>query len=173
MDELERMAQQAETEEKARDAEAAESEANEAKPEPEKLVPMEAAENRAQSILKIAEGACQMFIDGRLVLEQEEEELGINSLAPAIQKYELAGTGTGRIPYQEEVTAGFYIGGLIRRIIKAVKALRQHDREEENKREEAHRNGAQREHQTSQQSQPVSSEVGIWQNTDVAPAIRN
>ncbi|WNZ54156.1 hypothetical protein QT397_14770 [Microbulbifer sp. MKSA007] len=173
MDELERMAKQAESDEKVRDAEAAESEATEASPEPETLVPMEAAENRAQSILKIAEGACQMFIDERLVLEQEEEERGISSLAPAIQKYELAGTGTGRIPYQEEVTAGFYIGGLIRRIIKAVKALRQHDREEAKKREEAYRSGKEREHQTPQQSQPLPGEEWLRQNSDVAPPIRN
>lgn len=133
------------------------------------LPDIDAAANRAEAILKIAESATHMFIDDRLSLGDVEIENGRNSLAPVLQKYNLMGEGTGRLPYQEELTAGFYLGGLFKRFKCALTALRAKDKAEAEANKQASQqpnqqanksgnqaeNGEERKHQSEEQSQPV------------------
>jgi hypothetical protein len=137
------------------------------------LPPIDAAGNRAESVLKVLAAAAKMFVDDRLEMSEAEIQNGRDSLAPVIQKYNLAGEGTGRLPYQEELTAGFYIGGLIKRFMRAVATLRAYDKAKAQADNQANNqpnnqanyaqgqaNGEERKHQSEKQSQPVSSEVG-------------
>lgn len=177
MDELENLARRAEAFEKeAKDAGTWESEAEKKEPEGviTSLPPIDAAGNRAESILKVAEAAAKMFVDRRLFLDEEEIQNGRDSLAPVLQKYNLVGAGTGRLPYQEELTAGFYLGGLFKRFLRTVAALRANDKANAKANEQAsaqangkpnnaqgQANGEERKHQSKEQPQPVSSEVGV------------
>lgn len=125
--------------------------------------PMQAAENMAASMLTVAQAGAKFFFDQRLYLGDEELAEGKSSLAPVIDKYDLAMGGNGKMPYQEEIVAGFYLGGLFKRFRRALAALRASDKAkaEAEKREQDQANGNQRKHQSQEQSRTVPSEVGI------------
>lgn len=170
MDELERIAARAEQLERERE------QADEIEPEqPERQAgqvrpvdPMEAAGNRAEAILRIAEGAAKMFFDSRLMMPKEEIQSGRESLAPVIDKYNLAGEGSGNLPYQEEIVAGFYLGGLIKRFRRAWADLRARDKAEQARREAEKQadNGQERKYQPEKQSRPIPGEVGNGKKPD-------
>lgn len=133
---------------------------SEAKPESAAIAsvdPMEAAGNMAESLLRVAEGAIKMFADHRLELDADEIEAGRAGLAPAIDKHGLT-AGNGKMPYQEEIQAGFYLGGLWRRFRRALGELRAKDQAKakaEQERKQA--NGDQREHGTQEPARPIPS----------------
>lgn len=129
--------------------------------------PLEAAKNRAAIILQTLGAGAKAFIDQRLELPPEEIAAGQEGLAPLLAKYNLVGGGDGKLPYQEEITAGLYLGGLWRRFRRALAQLREIDRAEaERQKQEQESNGNQRKHQPQEQPQPVSSEVGVRQESD-------
>ncbi len=188
MDELEKLAKRAEFQEQQnrQPEEWEEVQDKKSSPGPEVVQALpsdQAAANRAEAILTIAEKAAQMFFDPRLVLGEGEIEAGRDSLAPVIQKYNLAGEGTGRLPYQEEITAGLYLGGLFKRFRRAIAALRASDKAEaEAKAKEqanqkssgqfnssvnqANDNGEERKHQSEKQSHFVPSALGLGEVSD-------
>lgn len=177
MDELDNLARRAESFEKqTQDAntweEVSESQ-EQGKTEP--VIDIDAAGNRVESLMKVAEAAAKMFLDNRLYLPDEEIEAGRDSLAPVVQKYGLAGEGTGRLPYQEELTAGFYLGGLFKRFRRALAALKAADKAKAEAEEQAKKqryqastptNGEEREHQSEEQPRPLSGEVGVGEVAD-------
>lgn len=120
--------------------------------------PIEAAGNMAVSLLKVAEGACKAFVDSRLMLDEKELESGRESLAPVIDKYGLA-LGSGKMPYAEEIEAGFYLGGLWRRFRRALGELKAADKAAAKEREQA--NGGQRKYEPEKPARAVPSEVGL------------
>lgn len=126
---------------------------------------LDAAADRAEALLRILGVGAKAFIDNRLDLPPEEIEQGRACLAPVIEKYGLAGDGGG-IPYQEEITAGFYLGGLWRRFRRALAELREVDRA---KAEAEKDSGNQRKHQSEEQSRPVPGEVGVREKSDAPP----
>lgn len=171
MDELELLAKEAEASEKI--------EAERYQPEPEQSEePSEqlseasliAAKNRAESFLRVCEGGVRLLVDSRLKLSKEEVDEGRDSLGPVIDKYNLQGDGTGRMPMEEEITAGFYIGRMIKKAIRAVKRLRMEDRKRE---QELREHGKKREHTATQQPHNVSGAVGVRKESDVAPPFAN
>src|SRR5690554_5278078 len=122
MDELERVINRAEALEREQ-AEAADFSQPESETERVSVASvdaLEAAANRAESLMRVAEGAIKMFVDSRLMLDDDEIQSGRDSLAPVLDKYALAGEGSGHLPYQEEITAGFYLGGLWKRFRRAL-----------------------------------------------------
>lgn len=176
MDELENLARRAEQFEQEAKAATKWEEVSE-KPEPgkvETVVDIDAAGNRVESVMKVAEAAAKMFLDSRLFLPDEEIQAGRDSLAPVVQKYGLAGEGTGRLPYQEELTAGFYLGGLFKRFRRALVALKAADKAKAEKEREANQqqnkasgtSGEERKHQSKESAQPVSGQVGLGEVTD-------
>ncbi|WP_341937195.1 hypothetical protein [Marinimicrobium sp. C2-29] len=133
--------------------------------------PMEAAQNMGESFLRVVEVGVTTFVDQRLRLDDEEIEAGRASLGPAIDKHHLT-AGDGRLPYQEEITAGFYLGGLWRRIKRTLTELRAKDKAEAKRKqqqEEGQANGDQREHQPQEQPHALSGEQRIREESD-APA---
>ncbi|HCS65471.1 MAG TPA: hypothetical protein DIW64_16180 [Cellvibrio sp.] len=145
------------------------------------LPDIDAAANRAESILRIAEAAAKMFVDDRLILGDEEVANGRDSLAPVLQKYNLMGEGTGRLPYQEEITAGFYLGGLFKRFKRALAVLRAKDKADDEANKQANHqavhqpkpsgnqatNGEERKHQSQEQPQSVPGDQRIREVSDV------
>lgn len=125
---------------------------------------MEAAANMAESLLKTGVVACKAFVDSRLSVDDEEVQQCRESLAPLIDKYNLA-VGGGKLPYGEEISAGLYLGGLWRRFRRALTELRAKDKAERQAREQAN-NGDQRKHESEKPSQSVSGEVGLRQEPD-------
>lgn len=160
MDELELLARQAEAKEQA--AEAAESlseqEAKQSQSEPG-IEPgaAEAAENMAETILRLGEGAVRLLVDNRLALSDEDIQGGREALAPAIEKHGLA-RGSGRMPYQEEIVAGLWIGGLIRRARVTLQRLKAEDKAKE---EQLRRNGEKREDRTAEPTHSISGEERV------------
>jgi Sec-independent protein translocase protein TatA len=129
--------------------------------------PSEAAANLAESVLRIGEGAAKMLADSRLYLPDDELESGRASLAPVIEKYDLTRGGTGKMPCQEEIQAGFYLGGLFRRFRRALAELKAKDQAEAKaKRERQQNNGNQREHQPQEPAHALPSEVGLRKEPD-------
>lgn len=171
--ELERLAKRAEAGEEAEAAERREEDEPEQQPEQGAPEPgqVRAGENRAEVVLRIIEGGAKLIFDDRLALEPDQVEEGREKLGPAIAKHDLQGTGTGNIPYQEEVVAGFFIGGLIKRLIRKFKALRQRDREEKQKEQESKLHGTEPQYQTAEPAQPVSSQKRVREESDVAAPV--
>jgi hypothetical protein len=133
---------------------------------------IDAAGNRAEGALRVAEAAAKLVFDSRLMLDKKEIESGRESLSPIIQKYNLAGDGSGNLPYQEEISAGFYLGGLFKRFRRELAALRAKDKAEAEAKRQANEKakngyGEERKHETGKQSQPVSGNLGVWQESDV------
>lgn len=129
--------------------------------------PMQAAANMAESLLKTAEAGVKFFFDQRLCLGDEELGEGKDSLAPVIEKYNLTAGGNGKLPYQEEIVAGFYLGGLWKRFRRALASLRAVDEANAKaKREQEQANGNQRKHQPEEQPRPVPSEVRVREESD-------
>lgn len=176
MDELEQMQRKAEQFEQ----EASEAEKIEDKPtqgEVAGIDPSEAAENMAETLLHVGFGVSKLFLDSRLTLGDDEVMSGRESLAPVIEKYNLQGGGDGKIPYWQEITAGLYIGGLIKRIKRALSELKAKDKAEREAKQQANAQAAQqpnqagnagyygeeRKHDTKEQPHAVSSEVGLRQ----------
>lgn len=177
MDELDNLARRAESFEKqAQDASTWEEVSDTQEPgKVDPVVDIDAAGNRVESLMKVAEAAAKMFLDNRLFFPDEEIQAGRDSLAPVVQKYGLAGEGTGRLPYQEELTAGFYLGGLFKRFRRAMAALKAADKAKAEAEKQANQqqhqasapaNGEERKHQSEKQSRSVSSEVGVGEVTD-------
>ncbi|WP_045827157.1 hypothetical protein [Teredinibacter turnerae] len=171
MDELERLASQAETEEL--------SEAQAKQSEPVTLAlpaPVvehdrtEAAENRAESVLKILEGGVKLLIDSRIHFSEDNYKDGRESLGAVIEKYDIQGDGTGRLPLEEEIRAGFFVGALLKTVYRSKRYLTQHDKAEQEKQQ---RHGEERKHASTQQSHSVLSEVGLREDSDVAPPFRH
>jgi hypothetical protein len=131
--------------------------------------PLEAAKNRAEILLQTLGVAAKSFIDTRLEMPPEEIAAGKEGLGPLLAKYNLAGDGDGKLPYQEEITAGLYLGGLWRRFRRALASLRAFDKAEaeKQKQQDQANNGDQRKHQSQEQPQPVSGEVGVRQEPDI------
>lgn len=137
---------------------------------------IDAAGNRAEGFLRITEGVVKLIFDSRLVMGDDEIESGRESLSPLIQKYNLAGEGNGNLPYQEEISAGLYLGGLFKRFKRALVVLRAKDKAEAEAKRQANdganssgnkaSNGEERKHETSEQSQPLSGDLGVWQEPD-------
>jgi hypothetical protein len=135
---------------------------------------IDAAENRAEGFLRVAEGVAKLIFDSRLMLDEEEIQSGRSSLSPAIQKYNMAGDGSGNLPFQEEISAGFYLGGLFKRFRRALAALKAKDKAEAEAKRQANEKanssgngyGEERKHETRKQSQSVPGDVGVWQEPD-------
>lgn len=126
----------------------------------------DAAENMAESVLRIGEAAAKMVVDRRVYVDDAEVEACRSSLAPFIQKYNLA-KGDGKAPYQEEIQAGFYLGGLWKRFRRNVAQLRANDRAKAKANQEQNSNhGDQRKYQSQEPAHPVSGEVGIRKESD-------
>lgn len=126
---------------------------------------LDAAANRAAIILKTLEAGVTAFVDQRLHFPEEEIAAGREGLAPILAKYNLAGDGDGQLPYQAEITAGLYLGGLWRRFRRALAHLRTLDKAEKQKQEQTS-NGDQRKPEPQEQPRPVSSAVGVRQESD-------
>lgn len=180
MDELELLAKRAErTEQAAADELAAEFEEvdkPEEKPKEKPLPPSElaAGAKRAEVILGVLSMGLENFGDPRLELPPEEYAAGRKNLGPALAKYGLTGGGDGDIPYAVEVRAGFYLGGLIKRTWRRIKALIQHDNEQREQREkEARQHGEKSQYQTAEPPHAVSGEFGFRQESDTAEPIVN
>jgi hypothetical protein len=142
------------------DAESQESASVEQPIEPQTEI--SAAETRAAVLLKMLEGGAKLLADSRLMIDDEELASGTASLAPVIQKYNLAGEGNGNIPFAEEVAAGFYLGGLWKRFRRALAELRAADKAKKDEQKQASSsNGDQREHRTEEQSRPVPGKIGV------------
>lgn len=131
--------------------------------------PLESAKNRAAVLLQTLGVAAKAFIDPRLELPPEEIAAGQEGLGPLLAKYNLAGDGDGKLPYQEEITAGLYLGGLWRRFRRALAHLRAIDKAEAEakKQQDQANNGNKREHQPQEQPRPVSREVGLRQEPNI------
>lgn len=131
---------------------------------------IDAAMMRARVILKTLEGGAKLLADSRLMLSDEDLESGQASLAPLIQKYNLAGDGSGNIPFAEEVAAGFYLGGLWKRFRRALADLRAKDKAESEKRNNQQQanssDGNQRKHRPEEQAHAVPGEVGVREESD-------
>lgn len=177
MDELDNLARRAESFEKqAQEAGTWEEVSDTAEPgKVEAVIDIDAAGNRVESLMKVAEAAAKMFLDNRLHFADEEIEAGRDNLAPVVQKYGLAGEGTGRLPYQEELTAGFYLGGLFKRFRRALAALKAADKAKAEAEKQANQqqyqasaqpNGEERKHQSKEQSRSVPGEVGVGEVAD-------
>lgn len=164
MDELELLARQAEAEEQATAASEALGEA-EATGKPAQSEPQAepgAAENLAETVLRLGEGAARLLVDNRLALSDDDIDGGRAALGPAIDKHDLA-SGTGRMPYQEEITAGLWLGGLIRRARATLRRLKAEDKA---KRERLKRNGEERENRTTEPAHAVSGEKRPGEESD-------
>jgi|GEM_PF-6257922 len=118
---------------------------------------LEAAAEMAESLLKTGEKIMQAFVDQRLVADELEVARCGENVGPLLDKYNLTGGGGG-LPYQEEMAAGFYFGGLIKRFRRALAELRKADKA---KKQESENNGDKREHTPQQPARPVSSEVRV------------
>lgn len=132
----------------------------------------EASANAAETMLRIAEGAAKLFADPRLMLSQEEIDSGRESLAPVIEKYGLAGSGDGRIPFWQELTAGLYLGGLIKRFRRALAQLRADDKAKEQAKQQSEdkaraSDGEERKHQHEERPHVVSGAVGVGEVSDL------
>jgi Sec-independent protein translocase protein TatA len=126
--------------------------------------PSEAAGNLAESVLRIGEGAAKLLADSRLYLPDDEIEAGRQSLAPVIEKYDLTRGGSGKMPYQEEIQAGFYLGALFKKFRRAVAELRAKDKAEAKaKQEQKQTNGSQREHQSQEPAHALPSQERVRQ----------
>ncbi len=175
---LDLLAHRAEQSEKG-EAEQLEAELSPEEPEvdpPASPEAIDAGANRAESFMRICEGGVQLFLDDRIALSDEEIQASRDQLGPALAKHNLAGTGTGNIPYQEEVTAGFFLGRMIKRLVVRLRQLRRSDQEEAKKKEQQWRqsqHGQEPQHQVRESSQPVPGEVGLREESDVAPPIVN
>ncbi|TVZ37679.1 hypothetical protein P886_2022 [Alteromonadaceae bacterium 2753L.S.0a.02] len=172
MDELERLASEAESEEQS------EQQAKQGEPVSEAAALLEpdidrkeAAENRAESVLKIMEGGVKLLIDQRIHFTDENYKDGRESLGAVIDKYHIQGDGTGRIPLEEEVRAGFFLGSLAKIVYRSKRYLSQRDKQQQQQEQAKH--GEERKHQASEPSHSVLGEVGLRENTDVAPPFRN
>lgn len=138
--------------------------------------PEQAAENMAESLLSVGFGVAKMLLDSRLVMGEGELESGKESLSPVIQKYNLAGGGTGRLPWYEEISAGLYLGGLYKRIRAALSELKAADKAKREVKEQASQQpennqtqvnyGNQREHTTTEHAHTVSSYIGVRKESD-------
>lgn len=172
MDELENIAKRAEAFE--RQAEEANTwEDAEEKPRQAGAVsgvdPSEAAGNMAENFLRIGEAAAKLFADSRLMLDEAEILSGRASLSPVIEKYNLAGSGDGNLPYQAEISAGFYLGGLWKRFKRALAALRAEDRAKAEANQQSGNkanNGEERKYKSEEQSQSLPSPERLRQESD-------
>ncbi len=137
------------------------------KPTEPTLEPSESAKGRVEGLLKLCEAGVQSFVDPRLALSEEDIHAGRESMAPAVEKYGLAGSGEGEgaIPFSEEVTLGFYLGGLFKRTMNSIRQLRAFDKAEEKKRR-AQQNGSEREHRPTEQAHDVSGAKRDGQKSD-------
>ncbi|WP_019603218.1 hypothetical protein [Teredinibacter turnerae] len=174
MDELERLASEAEAVEQAEVEASKPAPASELQSDVEPGIDRkEAAQNRAESMLNIMEGGIKLLLDRRLTIPADSKEEGRETLGAVIDKHSLQGDGTGRVPLEEEVRAGFYLGGLLKNLIKARQALKAHDKQAAKQQREQAINGSQREYAPTQQAQPLSGQVGLRENSDVAPPFRH
>lgn len=141
------------------------------------ISPAEAAGNMAESVLSLGFGLMRMVLDSRLVLADEEKECARNDLSPVIEKYNLAMGGTGRLPWHEEIIAGLYLGGLYKRIRRALSELRAMDKAKREAKEQASGNqqqandyyGKEREHAAQEQPHAVPSDFGLRQEPNLNP----
>lgn len=99
---------------------------------------------------------------GEEVTEAREE------VGPLVEKHELHRGGTGQaFAYKPEVQAGFWFGRFIKSIVKQFKYYRSLDEKQPEGKQVNHAvRPDQREPQTEQHPYPVSSEVGLWQESD-------
>lgn len=176
MDELELLASRAEKQEKG-EADELKAELGGDQPE-EKTAPppevVDAGVNRGKSILRMASKGLENFVDPRLAVPKEEIDHGGEEMGPALAKYGLTGSGTGSIPFEEEVRAGFFLGGFIKRIWKRIKLLAEYEAEQAKKRrnqELRQQHGEEPQYQTAEPAQSVSGEERLRQESDVAPPI--
>lgn len=171
---LERIARRdEEAAEQARRAELGEEDEPEAEaaaaPPPEAV---DAGGKRAEVILGVLSAGLENLADPRMALPPEEVERGRENLGPALAKYGMTGGGDGDIPYGIEVRAGFYVGGLFKRIWRGFRALAQHDEQQKQQQEkEWSEHGQQSGHETTEQAYTVSGEFGVREVGDVAPPI--
>lgn len=145
------------------------------------ISPTEAAGNMAESVLSLGFGLMRMVLDSRLVLADEEKECARNDLSPVIEKYNLAMGGTGRLPWHEEIIAGLYLGGLYKRIKRALGELRAADKAKREAKEQANQQangntyqandyyGKEREYAAQEQPHAVSSDIGLRQESNLNP----
>ena len=136
----------------------------------------QAAANMAECLLSVGFGVAKMLLDSRLVMGEGELESGKESLSPVIQKYNLYGSGSGRLPYWEEITAGLYLGGLYKRIRAALSELRAADKAKREAKGQANQQpennqtqanyGQERKHEFKEQSHSLPSSVGLREESD-------
>lgn len=127
-DRLEHLARMAESEEKAEEAlYSSEPESEAVQGQSEIIDRGEAAASLAATVLSIGGGAVKLLIDDRIEMSPEEVEVGSAALAPVIEKHNLMGEGTGKVPYIEEISAGMYLGQLLKKLLRAKRELKADD----------------------------------------------
>ncbi len=127
----------------------------------------DAAKNRAEGLLKICEAGVKAFVDPRLELSEEDIHGGRECMGPCVEKYDMAGDGEGVIPFQEEATMGFWLGGFAKRTWANIKLLRKRDREALKRQREQQQHGNQREYQSTEPAHPVPGAERDGQKPDV------
>lgn len=165
-DKLEHLARLAEGEEKAE--EAIYSTEPQSEPEPTKggeLDRFEAAGNLAATVLSIGGGAVRLFLDDRIELPESDIEAGRDALAPVIEKHGLAGSGSGTVPYIEEITAGMFLGSLVKKLIRVKRELK-HEDEKDKEQERRSSYGEERKFTATQQACDVPSKERVRQESD-------
>ncbi|MGH1374590.1 MAG: hypothetical protein ACRBBW_21315 [Cellvibrionaceae bacterium] len=93
-------------------------------------------------------------------LYKEAEE----DLAPLLEKHGL-GSGVDSIPFEEEVTAGLFIGRLWRNTLNAIRA-----NAKAKKQKESPNHGEERKHPSTEPAQPVSGEERVRQESNPHPS---
>lgn len=165
-DKLEHLARVAESEEKAEEA----LYSSEPQSEPEQAVSgdtdrLEAAGNLAATVLSIGGGAVKLFLDDRIELPESDIEAGRAALAPVIEKHNLVGEGSGTVPYIEEISAGMFLGSLVKKLIRVKRELRQDDdKDKEQERRVSY--GEERKFTATDQTHAVSSEKRVREKSD-------
>lgn len=138
--------------------------------EPEFIEPTEAGKERAEALLKISEKLFNLTVEDRLALTGEDIEEGRESLGPVLEKYNVQ--GEGKFQYQEEVTAGFFIGRLVKKVVSGLRTLRKMDAEarkqkQKQNNQEAINDGEERERRATQPAQVDNGSERNGEKSDV------
>ncbi|WP_339074925.1 hypothetical protein [Teredinibacter turnerae] len=103
-------------------------------PEPEKG-PGEGAKNAAGLLMAAIEGGWRM-VDDRIQYEDQAKREGAEKMAAVLEKYGL-GSAVGKVPYAEEIAAGWFLGALFKQTWLTIKALWAEDRKKQKAKEQA------------------------------------
>lgn len=141
-----------------REEEAEEAEFTEVEDEPQLTVePSQDAEGVAGFIVGIGVGVLRL-IEPRLQLDEVEQDL-ILATAPVVEKHGWHLTALGSaFGYKPEFDWGFSIGRFFKEVARRFRILKEHDKKQ--------RAGQKREYTPTQQPHPVSSEIGLREESN-------